>query len=312
MTKPLRIALTGATGFIGRRLTGALLERGHSVRAIVRDRARAASMSALDRCSFFELNLDGSELDASSLDAALDGVDVLCHSAAWIPKDLRDARQASLCLRVNALATLSFVEACVARNTPRMLYFSSANVYTPSAALVTEDAPTYPASRATYYLASKLCGELYVEHRATQRRALDDDAARVFRLRSADERRGRRALRRSPRARRASARERRRTLSDRPRLCRRRGERRGRRARAAFDRRRDQRGLGAGDDAARARSRAGHALESQRRRDRGRASFGRRGGSWFCGGGRVARARTLLDYAPRSLHEGLRAWLAER
>jgi UDP-glucose 4-epimerase len=311
MTASLRIALTGATGFIGRRLTRALLDRGHTVRAIVRDRARASAMAALDRCSFFELDLDGSELDVASLDAALDGIDVLCHSAALIPKDLRDARYASRCLRVNALATLSFVEACVARKTPRMLYVSSANVYTPSAGLVTEDAPTYPASRATYYLASKLCGELYVEH-ARRRGALSTTTLRVSSVYGPQMSGGVVAL-----------------FADR--LS------RGERVRVS-DGGRYQTDLVYVDDVVSAAvaaierpsidgvinvgsGRATTLLELARAlaalMNRGEDAIEVEPASDAAvdlgfAAVDVSRARTLLDYAPRSLHEGLRAWLAER
>lgn len=168
MSAALRVAITGATGFIGQRLARALRERGHSVRALVRDRSKATTLTALAGCAFAEVNLDATTLSADALGSAVEGIDALCHCAAYIPSDLRDPHAAARCLQVNALAPLALAEACAAQRTPRMLHFSSANVYTPSASPVAEDSPTYPSSRATYYLASKLCGELYVDH--TRRR----------------------------------------------------------------------------------------------------------------------------------------------
>jgi uncharacterized protein YbjT (DUF2867 family) len=70
--------VTGATGFVGGRLAGALVERGWDVRGLVRGRARAGSLA--DRG--IEL-VEGDVLDRDSLRGAGDGVDVayyLVHS----------------------------------------------------------------------------------------------------------------------------------------------------------------------------------------------------------------------------------------
>jgi uncharacterized protein YbjT (DUF2867 family) len=41
----MRALVTGATGFVGGRLTAALSERGIDVRALVRDRSRASDLA---------------------------------------------------------------------------------------------------------------------------------------------------------------------------------------------------------------------------------------------------------------------------
>lgn len=163
MSASLDVALTGATGFIGRRLARALVARGHKVRAIVRDEARAKSVASLAGCELVTLPLDA-RAPTENARRAIDGASVLCHVAAYIPANQRDPSEAQRCLEVNALATLSLVEAAVAAKCARLVYFSSGNIYAPSPTAVTESAATYPSSRATYYLASKLCGELYVDH----------------------------------------------------------------------------------------------------------------------------------------------------
>jgi UDP-glucose 4-epimerase len=175
---PKRIALTGATGFIGRRLAAALRARGHSVRALVRDPARAERMEALAGCALVALDLEGAGAEGDTLARALDGAEVLCHAAAYIPPDQRDPAHAGRCLRVNALGTLALIEGAGRAGVGRAVHFSSGNVYAPSPDPVDEGAPTYPAARATYYLASKLCGELYVEH-ARRRGALRACTLRV-------------------------------------------------------------------------------------------------------------------------------------
>lgn len=81
----MKALVTGATGAIGGRLAHALAERGHEVRCLVRDRAKA---SRLDDAGF-ELH-EGDVLDPGSLSGAGHGVDIayyLIHSMGRGSKD---------------------------------------------------------------------------------------------------------------------------------------------------------------------------------------------------------------------------------
>jgi uncharacterized protein YbjT (DUF2867 family) len=74
----MRTLVTGATGFIGGRLTEALAERGAEVRALVRDRNRGSDLADAGH----DLH-EGDVLDADSLRGAGEGVDTayyLVHS----------------------------------------------------------------------------------------------------------------------------------------------------------------------------------------------------------------------------------------
>ncbi|MCB9688709.1 MAG: NAD-dependent epimerase/dehydratase family protein [Alphaproteobacteria bacterium] len=151
----MSVLVTGAAGFVGRHLVAALRERGTPVRRLVRTHDGETDTVAHDLCA------------GAPPDAAWEGVSAVVHAAARVPADLRDPGEARACLEVNALATLSLAEACRERGV-RLVFLSSGNVYAPGAAAVAEDAPVWPAHRATYYLASKLCAELYVAHAATR------------------------------------------------------------------------------------------------------------------------------------------------
>ena len=139
----MNVGVTGATGFIGRHLVAALVARGHDVRSLVRPA--------------FDLARPEGFADAVS------GLDAVIHAAAYIPKSYTDPAEARPCLEYNALATLALLEAATRAGLRRFVYVSG-NVYRQSAEPVREDAPTYPAGTASFYITSKLAGEIWTEH----------------------------------------------------------------------------------------------------------------------------------------------------
>jgi dTDP-L-rhamnose 4-epimerase len=72
----MRILVTGGLGFIGRRVAVAALEGMHHVRLIDR-------VPTLPSDSPVEV-IEGSVTDPKAVDAALDGIDVVCHQAAKV------------------------------------------------------------------------------------------------------------------------------------------------------------------------------------------------------------------------------------
>src|SRR4051794_3457843 len=74
----MKILLTGATGKVGSRLARRLAQRGDRIRALVRDRSRAADLPGAG----IEL-VDGDLLDPASLAIAVHGVDAVVHCAAF-------------------------------------------------------------------------------------------------------------------------------------------------------------------------------------------------------------------------------------
>jgi UDP-glucose 4-epimerase len=157
------IVVTGASGFVGRRLVKEAARRNWSVRALVRG---APPREAPENVVF-------AQWDALAPDAPVNllaGADAVCHLAAFIPPDFADPAAAEACLRVNALGVLKLLEASSKAGVRRVVHFSSGNAYAPGGPSPTEDHPQRPAWRAPYYLMSKVCGEVFAEHWCRSRR----------------------------------------------------------------------------------------------------------------------------------------------
>jgi UDP-glucose 4-epimerase len=150
------MVVTGAAGFVGRRLVTMAANEGWQVRALARDSARIpklANVEAMDwdLCQAFER--------AELLREA-----VVCHLAAMIPPAYNDPDYAESCHRVNALGTLEMLRAARSVESQHFIYTSSGNAYAPCSGLADEDSAVFPAARAPYYLSSKLVAEIFVEH----------------------------------------------------------------------------------------------------------------------------------------------------
>lgn len=151
------LAVTGATGFVGKRLVPEALARGWTVRALVRDPSGVAAADGLTA-----LPWDAARPEDAARHLA--GVDVLCHLAAFIPADTADPTAAERCFAVNALGTLGLLRAAAEAGVPRLVHLSTGNAYAPAPGPVGEQHPLYPSRRAPYYLASKLAGEIFADH----------------------------------------------------------------------------------------------------------------------------------------------------
>ncbi|MFX1565045.1 MAG: NAD-dependent epimerase/dehydratase family protein [Promethearchaeota archaeon] len=118
----MRILVTGATGFIGRKLVSKLIEDQHDVSALVRK-----TSNVTDLPKTLEL-IDGDMLDTNSLEKAVQDVDVVIHLAAYFdfyPKDKK------LLYRVNVEGTQNLVNACIQASVSRLIYISTTEVIGP-------------------------------------------------------------------------------------------------------------------------------------------------------------------------------------
>lgn len=131
------IAVTGAAGFVGRRLLQALADRGHSVVAIDRAAAPAGSPAGV-RWTTADL------LDPTSYASSLTGVDCVIHLAAMTGKARPDMFQ-----RVNVDATRALLDASTAADVKRFVLMSSIAV-------------VFPARQHYPYADSKIAAEAVV------------------------------------------------------------------------------------------------------------------------------------------------------
>ncbi len=118
----MRVLVTGATGFIGRKFVARLVEKEVDVLAFVRETSNTAGLPA--GVTFVE----GDLLDKLSLKKAVQGCDAVVHFAAYFdfyPKDVK------LLYRVNVEGTTNLMNACVGTSVERFIYCSSTETIGP-------------------------------------------------------------------------------------------------------------------------------------------------------------------------------------
>jgi nucleoside-diphosphate-sugar epimerase len=127
-----RVLVTGATGFIGRHVAEALVERGHDVRCVVRRPEKAAPLAARGMDV-----VPGDLTDAASLKAAAHGRDTLVHAAAqagdWAGRRAYED--------ANVAGTRNLLDAAEAMGAARVVHVSSVAVYGRRRGRVDEGAP---------------------------------------------------------------------------------------------------------------------------------------------------------------------------
>jgi nucleoside-diphosphate-sugar epimerase len=146
----MKILVTGATGKIGSRLAKRLAQRGDQVYALVRDRGRAARLLE-DRMELVE----GDLLKADSLAAAVRGIDVVVHCAAFFRGATAEQAHAT-----NDLGTRHLASAALSASVKRFVFTSTGLVYgSTGGRLASEDDPCAPTAA---YPVSKLAAERYL------------------------------------------------------------------------------------------------------------------------------------------------------
>jgi UDP-glucose 4-epimerase len=135
----MRILVTGGAGYIGSVVTEYLLHAKHDV--VVVDNFSTGHRGAVDDRVVFH---EGDLLDGTVLDAALDGVDAVCHFAAFsqVAESVADPIKY---YRNNVSGAISLLAAMGAKGVKYFLFSSSAAVYgEPDAVPIPEEAPARP------------------------------------------------------------------------------------------------------------------------------------------------------------------------
>jgi len=145
------ILVTGATGKVGSRLSPRLAQRGHRVRALVRDLGRASPL----REAGIEL-VEGDLLEADSLAAAVHGVDAVVHCAAFFRGATAEEAHA-----VNDLGTQHLAHASIKASVKRFVFTSTGLVYGPTAGRPAREEDACAPSNNAYPL-SKLAAERFL------------------------------------------------------------------------------------------------------------------------------------------------------
>ncbi len=159
------VAVTGASGAIGSRLIGLLVDRGFDVVALQRDPGFVHSGSVTVRP--FQLTDT-----ADQMAEQLFGVDQLVHLAAIIPGKLPGAEGDASLWTTNVLGTQRLIGAMAMAKVKRLVLTGTANVYRADQAEAFEDSAFGPQSRVLYlaskaaqeWLAASMCQEHEIDH----------------------------------------------------------------------------------------------------------------------------------------------------
>jgi nucleoside-diphosphate-sugar epimerase len=144
---PRRLLVTGATGFIGRKLVRTALREGFAVRALVRDPTGA---SGLGRADLFA----GDLVEPDSLDGVEAGVDAVVHCAGILGKWGMDE---AVLHAVNVQGSLNLLNRFAGCAISRFIHLSAGGVTGPVRKGVVDE--TYVCQPATAYERTKLLGE---------------------------------------------------------------------------------------------------------------------------------------------------------
>jgi nucleoside-diphosphate-sugar epimerase len=146
---PIRVLVTGCSGFIGSAVTVALAQAGYRIRAASRQLSKVAELHGVEWVQIPNLE------QRFEWAPYIEGVDVVVHLAAIAH---RRPGQGAEYEKVNRDATARLAQACIGRDVKRFIFFSSIGAQAGSAAdfVVTEQHDPAPV---TAYDRSKLAAE---------------------------------------------------------------------------------------------------------------------------------------------------------
>ncbi|ACL59195.1 NAD-dependent epimerase/dehydratase family protein [Methylobacterium nodulans] len=150
-----RVLVTGATGFLGRRVLPALDRAGAEIVVLLRDPDVACGADLRARYPSVAVRT-GDLRDPGSVEAALAGADTVLHLAAKAQAGGR-FNEAPDYFACNVAGTLNLLTACARGRVRRVVHLSTAQVYGRSDSLLVDE--THPVDGRTVYAASKIAAE---------------------------------------------------------------------------------------------------------------------------------------------------------
>lgn len=139
----MKYFVTGATGFIGGRVTRKLVLAGHQVVALVRDLQRAAYLEDLG-----VVTVEGDITDKSSLLPAMSGVDGVFHIAGWYKVGVKDKDSAE---KINVEGTRNVLETMKDKGVRKGVYTSTLAVNSDTKGHVVDESYRYKGPHLSVY-----------------------------------------------------------------------------------------------------------------------------------------------------------------
>lgn len=143
----MRYFLTGATGFLGGALARILIERGHSVTALVRSPEKCSKLKALGAAM-----VPGDITEKESMREAMRGCDGVFHVAAWYQVGARGRTPA---WRINVDGTRNVLELMKELNVPKGVYTSTIGINSDTHGTAPDESFRYTGTFITEYERTK-------------------------------------------------------------------------------------------------------------------------------------------------------------
>lgn len=160
----MKVLVTGGTGLVGAFTIARLLQSGHDVRALVRDRTKLAScLAPLGSSAAAVEQVMGDVTAADSVAGAVEGCDALIHCAGVFSDRLRDE---ALLQRVNVEGTRIVLAQAVAAQLDPIIHVSSYLALFPPAGQVQEADDPVTEPRSMYARTKAAAERIARDHQA--------------------------------------------------------------------------------------------------------------------------------------------------
>jgi dihydroflavonol-4-reductase len=146
----MRAFVTGATGFLGSNLIRLLVEKGHTVKGLVRSAEKAATIFPDSQIEFCQ----GDLLYVSGFANELEGCDVVFHTAAYYTAYMQDQNGSHPDLeKINVDATRELLQAAREARVQTFVFVSSAGVMQSNGRMrpANEDSPLHTSTPNRYF-----------------------------------------------------------------------------------------------------------------------------------------------------------------